>query len=86
MGRDYGAIVSDDPNDSTYPESPEYYGGHLVAESVSAQHRDTLTAVPDLIRVVEGFLNVRYEMLEGPQKDLLVVAAEAALRKAGVLK
>ena len=53
-----GAIVSDIVLDEPYLDTghneTEYYGGHLIAESVRANNRPIIAAAPEMLRVLES--------------------------------
>jgi len=90
VGRAYGAVVSSSPADSAFPgDAPEdtiaAYGGHLVAESIDAVHRETIAALPELIEACEA---VRVVIASGTWRsatiDRLDRQLASALAKAGV--
>jgi hypothetical protein len=88
VGKSYGAVVSSSPADSSYPGGAddgtiEAYGGHLVAESISTEHRQTIAALPDLIRACQSALKF-FEGDENLKDHMEASDLRAALAKAGV--
>lgn len=53
-GKTGGCVVSDAPNRHTRDDTVDYYGGHLVAESIPKQEYVSLIALaPDLYNKLE---------------------------------
>ena len=77
----YGAIISDFPAPGVPgSDNIEAYGGHMVAESVSASNAPLIAAAPCLLAALKGMLDVFQE----PHNETLleVVEARAAIAKA----
>lgn len=81
-GKAYGAVVSSAVEDTGYPAADESavsaYGGHLVAESIAPALRRTIATLPDLLRVCEGFDNIRHELLDSPEVALVLAGLDAS--------
>jgi hypothetical protein len=56
-GKTGGCVVSDTPNHHTRDDHVDYYGGHLIAESIPKQeYVNLISAAPDLLEALEGML------------------------------
>jgi hypothetical protein len=55
------AVVSDTPTGHDNPGTVEYYGGHLVAESIPTTLRPLVTAAPKLLAALKGLLAIASE-------------------------
>lgn len=53
-GARYGAIVADHPVEGMYQgaDAVEYYGGHVVAESVAPCNRALIAAAPEMLEIL----------------------------------
>lgn len=77
--RDYPAIHEMTPAE-VEADSVEFYGGHLIAESVCRNNRHIISAAPELLAALEAII----ESGELPycDSDPMVVAAKKAIAKA----
>lgn len=74
------AIVSDEPSGHDASEAAlEYYGGHLVAESVAPQHRALIAAAPLLLEQLQGLVTA---LRRGGPFGIRLALAEDAVREA----
>lgn len=89
-GKAGDSIVSDNPVESGPPgcDVLEYYGGHLIAESVASCNQDLIYAAPDLLIALEDLaedIADRFDMSDpstNPGMRNAVAAAFAAIAKA----
>jgi hypothetical protein len=52
-GKTGGCVVSDTPNHHTRDDHVDYYGGHLIAESIPKQeYVNLISAAPDLLEAL----------------------------------
>ena len=57
LGKRSDDVVADTPaGHPEDPESLEFYGGHLVAESIAQRNRRLIAAAPELLAFAQGFL------------------------------
>lgn len=54
------SVVSNTPNKhSEHPFNEQYYGGHLIAESIpSPAHQDLIAAAPEMLRALKSILRI----------------------------
>jgi hypothetical protein len=79
-GKTGGCVVSDTPNRHTQDDHVDYYGGHLVAESIPKQEYVSLiSAAPDLYEALWAIL---YADQDNQIDSELFQQAKAALDKA----
>jgi hypothetical protein len=94
-GKHGGCVVSDTPNRHTAAHAAirddhvDYYGGHLVAESIPKQeYVNLIAAAPDLLEALEGCLaqlerdtELLYEGMPHTEPEIIAIA-RTAIRKA----
>lgn len=82
-GKTGDSVVSDEPlhNGHLDPvEHEEYYGGALVAESMSAGNRALIVAAPDLLaRAAEVIEGLRRDRAQHLQQDLAQIEEDKAV-------
>lgn len=85
VGKTGGTVVSDQPlpNYSLNGghDHVDYYGGHLIAESIwRAEDARLIAAAPELLEALEGLLAVSVDT--SPAELLAMIAAREAIAKA----
>lgn len=87
-GETGGAVVADHQiSEVSGSEDVEYYGGHLVAESIAARNVPVIAAAPDLLKVaISAYHALKSYELGNGSPDLArecAAALEDAIAKAG---
>ena len=79
-----GSVVSDHPIDGGVPGSDalEYYGGHLIAESVSGCNVPVIIAAPEMLDWIKTLENDDGKIPEWlwKQRAALIAKAEGVIR------
>lgn len=81
LGKCGGSVVADVPIQDGICGSDcvEYYGGHLIAESVTPSNAKLIAAAPDLLALLQELIDI-----EGPQPGHIMWAnkVKVAIEKA----
>ena len=81
IGKNFGSVVCDTPVPGIRgSDHTEYYGGHLIAESVTKANANLIAAAPDLLEVLEAIR--RYPKIRAYLGSELTDKADAAISKA----
>lgn len=64
IGKTCGAVVADTPHGIYHEAHDEFYGGHLIAESIEFNNRPIIAAAPELLEALEESHNLLLEFYE----------------------
>lgn len=53
FGKNSDDVVADTSGGHDDPHGIDYYGGHLIAESIHSKNRDIIAAAPELLEALE---------------------------------
>lgn len=85
LGKNSDDVVADSPSGHDDESAVEYYGGHLVAESICSRNRALIASAPELLSIAKRWVALggqwhpdRYES----EKEELLTETKALIAKA----